>query len=339
MNYNEILSNARKQFDGTCSVCKECNGVVCAGRTPGCGAKGTGKGFIDTYKYIQSIKIVMDNIFEQKPYDTSFEMFGEKFSAPFFVAPMAALKNHYNKDFDEEKYVQSIVEGTAAAGTMAFTGDGVDSWFYEMPLQYIRKNNGRGIPTIKPWSDEMFEQRLKKTEQMGAFAVATDIDAGGLIHLAKSGTPVFARSEQQLFELFAKTKLPFIVKGIMSAKNAVKAKNAGAKGIVVSNHGGRVLDCAEEPAKLLPEIRKAVGDDFVVIVDGAIRSGVDLFKVLALGADAALIGRPYATAYAGGGTDGVTLYTEKIKSELIETMAMAGATSLKDISIDMVKGY
>ncbi len=339
MVYNDILEKARKDFGGTCFVCKECNGVACAGKTPGCGAKGTGKGFIDTYKYIQSIKIVMNNIFEQKPYDTEFEMFGKKFSAPFFVAPMAALAAHYNSDFDELAYAKAVVEGSIKAGTMAFTGDGVDEKFFNIPLDVIGENGGVGIPTTKPWSDERMISRIRYAEQKGALAVATDIDAGGLIHLAASGTPVFARDEKQLSELFKQTKLPFIVKGIMTAQNAVKAKNAGAKGIVVSNHGGRVLDCAEQPAKLLPEIREAVGKDFLVIVDGAIRSGVDLFKVLALGADAALIGRPYITAYAGGGVDGVAFYTEKIKRELVETMAMTGAICLEDINIDMITNY
>ena len=146
----------------------------------------------------------------------------------------------------------------------------------------------------------------------------------GLVHLAKSGTPVFSKTIDELKEIVRYCKVPFIIKGIMSAKAAEKAVESGAYGIVVSNHGGRVLDNTPATCEVLPEIRQAVGDRVKVFVDGGIRTGADVFKALALGADAALIGRPYAVMAVGNGADGVRLYTEKLIHELKETMIMTG---------------
>ncbi|MCQ2586096.1 MAG: alpha-hydroxy-acid oxidizing protein [Treponema sp.] len=108
-------------------------------------------------------------------------------------------------------------------------------------------------------------------------------------------------------------------------------------GIVVSSHGGRVMEDNPCPASLVQEIRKAVGPDFKIIVDGGIRTGGDVFKCLALGADAVLIGRPYAIAAHGGRAEGVKLYTQIIAEELKEIMIMTDCRSLKDITSDKIR--
>ena len=122
-------------------------------------------------------------------------------------------------------------------------------------------------------------------------------------------------------------------------KNAEKALEAGASGIVVSNHGGRVLDHCPATAEVLPDIVDAVGGKMTIFVDGAIRSGMDMFKALALGADAVLIGRPFVTTVYGGGEEGVQLYVQKLKAELADTMRMCGAHSLADIDRSMLYGF
>ena len=132
------------------------------------------------------------------------------------------------------------------------------------------------------------------------------------------------------------TERPFIVKGVMTARGAEKALEAGASGIVVSNHGGRVLDHCPATAEVLPEIADAVGGKMTIFVDGGIRSGMDIFKALALGADAVLIGRPFVTAVYGGGEEGVQCYVQKLKAELADTMRMCGAHSLKEIERSMI---
>lgn len=124
----------------------------------------------------------------------------------------------------------------------------------------------------------------------------------------------------------------------MTVKGALKAKEAGAAGIIVSNHGGRVLDQCPATAEVLPEIVEALkGSGMKIIVDGGIRTGVDVFKALAMGADAVVIARPFVTAVYGGGAEGVQAYVNKIAGELEDTMSMCGAFTLDEITSDMVR--
>ena len=133
---------------------------------------------------------------------------------------------------------------------------------------------------------------------------------------------------------------PFIVKGIMTVKGALKAKEAGASAIIVSNHGGRVLDQCPATAEVLESIVKALeGSGIKILVDGGIRSGTDVFKALALGADGVLIARPFVTAVYGCKADGVRAYIDKIGTELEDTMKMCGVSSLDEITRDCVMTF
>ena len=127
-----------------------------------------------------------------------------------------------------------------------------------------------------------------------------------------------------------------LLKGIMTVKGARKALEAGAAGIVVSNHGGRVQDGVPATAEVLPGIAEAVKGQMAVLVDGGIRTGVDVCKALALGADACILARPYVTAVYGGGAEGVRVLTEKVKTELADTMTMCGVHSLAEIDREMI---
>jgi isopentenyl diphosphate isomerase/L-lactate dehydrogenase-like FMN-dependent dehydrogenase len=140
----------------------------------------------------------------------------------------------------------------------------------------------------------------------------------------------------ELKEIAAAAEKPFILKGIMTVKGALKALEAGASAIVVSNHGGRVLDQCPSTAEVLPAIVKAVGGEMTILVDGGIRTGLDIFKALALGADGVIIARPYVTAVYGGAQEGVKVYTDKLKAELADIMSMCGAKTIKDINADML---
>ena len=145
-----------------------------------------------------------------------------------------------------------------------------------------------------------------------------------------------SKTVAELREVIEYAGVPFILKGIMTVRGARKALEAGAAGIVVSNHGGRVQDGVPATAEVLPAIAEAVKGQLVVMVDGGIRSGVDVCKALALGADACILARPYVTAVYGGGAEGVKVLTDKIKAELADTMAMCGVHSLAEISRDMI---
>ena len=122
----------------------------------------------------------------------------------------------------------------------------------------------------------------------------------------------------------------------MTAKGAVKALEAGAYGIVVSNHAGNTMDQSLATIEVLPEIVRAVGGQMKIFIDGGISSGEEVFKAIAMGADAVLIGRPYLIAAEGGETRGVELYTQKIIWQLQNAMRMSGCRTLKDITRDHI---
>lgn len=331
MNYGEVLEKAREIVGKKCRVCKECNGIVCKGEVPGVGGKGTGAGFIRNRAKINEVKIHLDTIVPAKEIDTSIELFGKILRYPILAAPIGGLDMNYNASLNDLTYSQAIIEGCINTGVLGCTGDGAKDEYFDVPLEVIGDNAGMGIPTIKPWKNEEIMRKIKKAEEKGAVAVAIDIDAAGLVLLAMLGKPVTTKSVEELKEITSSTKLPVILKGIMTAEGAVKALEAGAYGIVVSNHGGRVLDHTLSTIEVLPEIVKAVEGKLKIFIDGGFRDGVDVFKALAMGADAVLIGRPYAVAAYGGGREGVELYSQKVGQELKETMIMAGCHKLQDI--------
>lgn len=337
MNYQEILENARTCMGPYCKACPVCNGKACTSQMPGPGAKGTGTVAIRNYEKWQDICVNMDTICENGKADTSFEIFGRTYKAPIFVAPIGAMKLHYGDKYDDLEYNNILVPACADAGIAAFTGDGVNAAVMRGATEAIRAKDGKGIPTVKPWDVNTLQEKLELIKASGSFAVAMDIDAAGLPFLKNLTPPAGSKTTEELAEIVKVAGVPFILKGIMTVKGALKAKEAGASAIVVSNHGGRVLDQCPATAEVLEEIVQAVGKDMKIFVDGGLRSGVDIFKALALGADAVLIGRPYVTAVYGGGAEGVATYTEKLTTELADTMTMCGAHNLSEISREMVR--
>ena len=337
MTYEEVLQNAKNCVGEVCKACPVCNGRACGGKIPGPGAKGSGTGAIRNYDAWQKLYVNMDTICENKPVDLSFEAFGQTFKYPIFAAPIGAMKLHYSEKYDDMEYNDILVSACAAAGIAAFTGDGTNPAVMEGATKAIQLAGGKGIPTVKPWDVRTLEDKFQMIVESGAFACAMDIDGAGLPFLKNQTPPAGSKSVEELRGIVKKAGVPFILKGIMTVKGALKAKEAGAAAIVVSNHGGRVLDHCPPTAEVLPEIADAVKGSMKVFVDGGIRSGLDIFKALALGADAALIGRPYVTAVYGGESEGVTLYTTKRAAELEDVMAMCGAHSLAEITRDMVR--
>lgn len=337
MNYQEILENARTCMGPYCKACPVCNGKACTSQMPGPGAKGTGTVAIRNYEKWQDICVNMDTICENGKADTSFEIFGRTYKAPIFAAPIGAMKLHYGDKYDDLEYNNILVPACADAGIAAFTGDGVNAAVMQGATEAIRAKDGKGIPTVKPWDVNTLQEKLELIKASGSFAVAMDIDAAGLPFLKNLTPPAGSKTTEELAEIVKAAGVPFILKGIMTVKGALKAKEAGASAIVVSNHGGRVLDQCPATAEVLEEIVQAVGKDMKIFVDGGLRSGVDIFKALSLGADAVLIGRPYVTAVYGGGAEGVATYTEKLTTELADTMTMCGARNLSEISREMVR--
>ena len=337
MNYNELLSNAKKCIGEYCKACIECNGKVCKNQIPGPGAKGIGDTAIRNYNKWKEIRINMDTLTENKKVDTSIELFGKKFKYPFFAAPVGAVNLHYGEKYTDITYNNILVSSCASEGILAFTGDGTNPDVMKAATKAIKNVNGLGIPTVKPWNIDTIKEKLSLVKESNAIAVAMDIDAAGLPFLKNMNPPAGPKSVEELKEIIKLSEKPFIVKGIMTVVGALKAKEAGAYAIVVSNHGGRVLDQCPATAEVLAEIVDAVDGTMKVFVDGGIRSGADVFKALALGADGVLICRTFVTALYGGEEEGVKLYINKLASELEDSMAMCGAYSINEISRNMIR--
>lgn len=337
MNYSECIENARQRIGNYCKACPECNGRACRNQIPGPGAKGAGDTAIRNYDKWKEIRLNMDTIVSNRPVDTSISLFGKEFKYPFFAGPVGAVNLHYGDSLDDVAYNDILVSACADAGIAAFTGDGTNPGVMEAATDAIKNAKGRGIPTVKPWNIDTIRDKMELVRNSGAFAVAMDIDAAGLPFLKNMTPPAGSKSVEELSEIVKSANAPFIVKGIMTVKGALKAKEAGASAIVVSNHGGRVLDQCPATAEVLEEIVKAVDGSMKIFVDGGIRSGADVLKAIALGADAVIIARPFVTAVYGGEHEGVLAYIDKIGSELKDAMAMCGAASISEITRDCIR--
>ncbi|MCI7738048.1 MAG: alpha-hydroxy-acid oxidizing protein [Clostridiales bacterium] len=338
MNYQEVINQARECIGEYCKACNICNGKACKNQIPGPGAKGVGDTAIRNYEKWQEIRVNMDTICANGNVDTSVQLFGQTFRYPFFAGPVGAVNLHYGEKYDDLEYNKILVKSCSENGVAAFTGDGTNPAVMQGAVKAISSADGKGVPTVKPWNMETIHEKIELVRESGCFAIAMDVDAAGLPFLKNMNPPAGSKTVQELAEIVKMAQKPFIVKGIMSVKGALKAKEAGAAAIVVSNHGGRVLDQCPATAEVLEEIAKALkGSGVKILVDGGIRSGTDVFKALALGADGVLICRPFVTAVYGGAQEGVKTYIEKIGAELEDTMAMCGAHDLASISRDMVR--
>ena len=336
MDYSEVLIQARKIDGFRCHACSLCDGRACGSRMPGPGAAGTADTAFRNYDKWKEVRLNMDTIREIREPDTSLELFGRRFALPVFAAPIAGISAHYGGGLKDRDYIESIVSACAVWGTAAFTGDGPDPDNMLAALEAVKAFGGTGVPTVKPWGNALLTEKLSLIRASGAFAAAMDIDTAAFPFVKEPGEASGGKTPGQLAEAVQNAGVPFILKGIMTEKGADKAVAAGAAGIVVSNHGGRVLDQCPATAEVLEKIAKRVKGKTKIFVDGGIRTGTDVFKALALGADAVLIGRPFVTAFAGAGKEGISCYLEKVAGELRQAMKLCGADTLQEINRDMI---
>ena len=185
------------------------------------------------------------------------------------------------------------------------------------------------------------EQRAGFQLPAGIRAVNVD-EALRLPELQPGQSPVFdgllalAPRWDEVAWLCRHSPLPVLLKGILHPADARQAMQAGAAGVIASNHGGRVLDSQLPAVKMLPAIRQAVGDGALLLVDGGIRRGTDVLKAIALGADAVLIGRPYVHALATAGALGVAHLLKLLREELEVSMALCGCRELAELSPELL---
>lgn len=338
MTLDEIWAKARSIMGPNCMVCPECNGRACRGKIPGVGAMGDGSAWTNCTEFLARVKVRMDTLHELWTPDTSCELFGVKLKMPLCIAPIGGLNGHnYNGAISTADWSNMAVQGGSAAGVLPFTGDGARSQF-EDGLNAAKAGGGMDVCTVKPWraNSKIIKYGLECAEA-GCPAVACDVDAAAFANMGNAVDSIGPKTVDDLREITSNIPIPFIAKGIMTAEGALKCAEGGCAGIIVSTHGGRVITSAQATAEVLPEIRAAVGDALTIIVDGAIRTGTDIFKVLALGADAAMIGRPFVIAAHGGGAEGVELYANTKRAELENIMILTNSRTLADIGPDKVR--
>ncbi|CAI0473122.1 unnamed protein product [Linum tenue] len=183
--------------------------------------------------------------------------------------------------------------------------------------------------------NRMIVPKLKNVEGF----VSNDVDAGGGSNLEAYANSTFdpTLSWKDVAWLKSITSLPILLKGILTHEDALKAVEVGAAGVIVSNHGARQLDYSPATITVVEEVVRAVKGKIPVIVDGGVRRGTDVFKALALGAQAVLVGRPIIYGLAAKGEQGVKQVIQMLKDEFELTMALAGCTSLKDITRSHVR--
>ncbi|MCH3968295.1 MAG: alpha-hydroxy-acid oxidizing protein [Atopobiaceae bacterium] len=335
MTYAEIAHEAQGKM-GPCHACPVCDGRACTNHIPGPGAKGTGNVSTRNYEAWCTFRLNMDTLHASFVPDLTTEFLGRTLSLPVMVGPVGDVQRHYGTAFDDVTYNECVLTAAASAGTVAFTGDGLRPEVVEGAASLIGRLGGAGIPTIKPWAADVVRQKLDLVRAADPVAIAMDVDAAGLPFLKDQDPPAGFKSVKELASIISDCDQPFIVKGVMSASGAEKAVKAGAAAVVVSNHGGRVLDGVPSTAEVLPDVVDAVGDDVAVLVDGGIRSGTDVFRALALGADAVLLARPFVVAAYGNGQQGVRDLISVLSDELADVMGMCGAASIDDIDEDML---
>ena len=207
-----------------------------------------------------------------------------------------------------------------------------------MATKAIGNADGCGVPTIKPWNIDTIKEKMAQAKASGCFAVAMDVDAAGLPFLKNMTPPAGSKSVAELAEIVKLAERPFIVKGVMTVKGALKAREAGAAAIVVSNHGGRVLDQCPATAEVLPEI--AAASRYRRQGPGGRRHPHRrrCLQALALGADGVLTpAAPSSRLSTAAVAEGVKCYIDKLAGELADTMQMCGAHSISEITADMVR--
>jgi isopentenyl diphosphate isomerase/L-lactate dehydrogenase-like FMN-dependent dehydrogenase len=254
---------------------------------------------------------------------TGMTLYGHSFKTPVMTAALSGQSQNRPGGMAE------IAAGAAAAGAVMWTGIGS-----EEELESLIATGARTVKIIKPYADrDLIFKKIAHAEKAGAIALGMDTDnvfgrennRGFAMEF-----PVSPKSLDDIKSFVKATKLPFILKGILSERDAEKALEAGAGGIVVSHHGG-IIDYAMPPLQALPRIVKLVGGKIPVFVDCGFSRGIDVFKALALGATAVSVGRILLPAFAKDGAAGVQRTLEEITAELNWAMSLTGAADLSRI--------
>ena len=278
-----------------------------------------------TEQYMDSL-LIEERLIDSVVADISTTFLGEKFDMPVMTPAFSHLPNYNGREHNGlEEYSMAAKE----CNILNFCGMMENEQF-----KRLVDTGARTVRIVKPYADnaKVIDQ-MQYAESVGAFGIGMDID-----HIfGENGADVVVGEEMavqttdMLRTYVEMTKLPFVVKGVLSVSDAVKCADIGVKAIIVSHHHGR-LPYAVPPMMILPQIRDALkGRGVEIIVDCGIATGADVFKALALGADAAAVGRSMLPSLAKDGVAGVSDFIGKVGRELRYIMSFTGFAHVEDI--------
>ena len=280
-----------------------------------------------TRDYFNSLLIEMRHIDAVIP-STKLELYGETFDTPVMMAALSHLNNVRDNGMVE------MAKGAFAANAVNWAGMG-----NQAEIAAITATGARTINIIKPYADKDYIfRRIEYAESCGVMALGMDLDhsfGGNGQYDVVLGEQMTSKSLSEIKEFINSTKLPFIIKGVLSEQDAYKALEAGAKGIVVSHHHG-IMDYAVPPLLILPKIAKVINRQIPIFVDCGVMSGMDVFKALALGADAVSAGRVIMEPLKKNGAEGVKTQIIKMTEELAGVMARTCSSKLCNIDASLI---
>jgi isopentenyl diphosphate isomerase/L-lactate dehydrogenase-like FMN-dependent dehydrogenase len=278
-------------------------------------------------EYFDSLQIELRTI-DSVVASTETEIFGSTFSTPVMVSALSGLDNMRANGMSD------TAKGALAAGAAMLTGIGS-----EAELDMLVATGAKIVKIIKPYADQdLIYKKIEHANASGAIALGMDTDFvfGGMQSRGLAmGVPVSPKSLDDIKGFVQASKLPFILKGVLSERDAEKALEAGAGGIMLSHHAG-VIDYAVPPVKILPRIAKLVDGKIPIFVDCSITRGLDAFKALALGASAVAVGRAVLGGLSANGAQGVQKVLEDITSELQWAMNLTGSPDVNHIDPSVI---
>ncbi|MCR5541008.1 MAG: alpha-hydroxy-acid oxidizing protein [Ruminococcus sp.] len=276
-------------------------------------------------KYMDSI-LFEERLIGSVAADTETEFLGERFSMPIFMPAFSHLSNFGRRSLTGlEEYSLAAKE----LNVLNFVGMMENDMF-----EKIIGTGAKTVRIVKPYADNgKVRDQMQFAEYHGAFGIGMDIDHifGAEGYDICVGEKMTAQSADMLRSYVESSKLPFFVKGVLSVRDALLCADIGVKAIIVSHHHGR-LPYAVPPMMILPEIKEALkGRDVRIIVDCGIASGADVYKAIALGADAAAVGRAMLPSLEKNGTEGVKACFSHMRDELRYVMSFTGFAKVSDI--------
>jgi len=281
-----------------------------------------------TREYFDSLLIEMRHVDAVIP-DTRLNLYGETFASPVMIAALSHLERYHPEGLAE------MARGAKAAEAVMWAGMG-----NEEELDRIIATGAKTIKIIKPYADnDIIFRKIAHAEKCGCIAVGMDIDHAYDRNGEYDVTLGFHMSGKTLNEIreFVKsTRLPFIMKGVLSLKDAVLYAGAGVQGVVISHHHG-IMDYAVPPLYVLPEIVREIGGKMPIFVDCCVESGYDVFKALALGATAVSVGRAMMGQLSENGADGVRDRVLEITAQLKGVMAKTCSPDISNIDSSVIR--